>query len=67
MRLRRGVELADIVVPGLGRVDSGEVDVFFNPAGAVDPFMVHISRGTEVKTLDFNPYSGRVRVRDGYL
>ncbi|MFQ5464608.1 MAG: Tfp pilus assembly protein FimT/FimU [Thermodesulfobacteriota bacterium] len=67
LKLRRGVELADIVVPGPGKVTSGEVDVFFAPSGPVDPFVVHLSYGADVKTLDFNPYSGRVRVRDGYL
>ena len=67
LKLRGGVELADIVVPGPGKVTAGEVDVFFAPSGPVEPFVVHLSYGDHVKTLDFNPYSGRVRVRDGYL
>jgi len=66
IKLRSGVELVDIVVPGLGKVASGEVAVLFSPAGPRESFILHIGSGDSMKTLSFNPYSGRVKVEDGY-
>lgn len=67
LRLSNGVGFTDMVVPGLGKVSSGVVEVFFSPSGSVEPFTVHISAGKNVKTLSFNPYSGQIKVEDGYL
>ncbi len=62
-----GVDLKDVSLPGLGRVAGGEVAVIFSPLGAGEPFTVHLSGGGDDVTVDFNPYSGRVRVKEGYV
>lgn len=65
LTLSRGVELADITVPGLGTVDTGSVDFFFSPAGAAGPFALRMKMGEDMRTIRFNPYSGRVVVSEG--
>ena len=60
-------ELVDIVLPSFGRVDSGSVSVVFNPTFGAEPFKLHLGGGEETKTLTYNPYSGRVKVLDGYV
>ena len=68
-----GVELdkrtvvEDIDVAGLGLVDTGEVDLFFNPLYGAEPFSLHISQSDSVFTINYNPYSGRVKVIEGRI
>ncbi len=57
----------DIVVAGLGLVDDGEVDLFFNPVYGAEPFSLHISQSDSVFTINYNPYSGRVKVVEGRI
>ncbi|MBE9532467.1 MAG: hypothetical protein IME98_06640 [Proteobacteria bacterium] len=57
----------DIVVAGLGLVDEGEVDLFFNPLYGAEPFSLHISQSESVFTINYNPYSGRVKVVEGRI
>ncbi len=61
----RGVDIKYITVPGLGDVLRGEVAVTFTPIGAEKPFAVHLRSGDSELTVDFNPYSGNVRVLEG--
>lgn len=67
IRLRGGVKFVDIMVSGVGKVTSGEVAIFFSPAVSKEAFILHMGSGDDVKTLSFNPYSGRVKVEDGYI
>jgi prepilin-type N-terminal cleavage/methylation domain-containing protein len=68
-----GVELdkrtivEDIFVAGLGLVDEGEVDLFFNPLYGAEPFSLHIGQSGSVFTINYNPYSGRVKVVEGRI
>ncbi|MFQ5735876.1 MAG: prepilin-type N-terminal cleavage/methylation domain-containing protein [Thermodesulfobacteriota bacterium] len=67
LRLREGVLMEDIVVPELGKVNTGTVRVVFTPAGAPEPFTLHLISSKKRITLTFNPYSGEVRMEDGYV
>jgi prepilin-type N-terminal cleavage/methylation domain-containing protein len=67
IRLSRGVGFKDIVTPGLGAVDYGTIRVVFSPGGLSEPFTVHLGSSSEVKTITYNPFSGRVKVAEGYL
>lgn len=67
LRLREGVAMEDIELPGLGKVNSGTVSVIFAPAGGADSFTLHLRASQKKMSLLFNPYSGRVRVSEGYL
>lgn len=59
--------LDDIQVAGLGLVDEGTVDLFFNPVYGAEPFSLHISQSGSLMTIDYNPYSGRVRIVEGRI
>ncbi len=67
MTLSGGTELVDVIVSGIGRVSDGEVAVVFNPSYGAEPFVVHIARGEKTMTLDYNPFSGRVKVIEGHV
>ncbi len=64
--LGRTTELEDVVIAGLGKVASGEAAVIFNPSVGAEPFSLHLRRGERRLTLSYNPYSGRVRILEGY-
>lgn len=66
LKLRDGVDMEDIVVPELGKVNTGEVAVIFSPAGSVEPFTLHLKASEKSLTLYFNPYSGIVKITEGY-
>lgn len=64
--LSSGVVLRDLVVEGLGKIESGTVSVVFTPLGAFEEFSVHLEAGEDRFTVKFNPYSGRPDVVEGY-
>jgi general secretion pathway protein H len=61
-----GVRLRDVIVEGTGAMTRGTANCFFYPEGYVDATFVHLvdDSGT-VFTLNFNPLTGRVSIRDG--
>jgi len=68
--LARGVEITDLTTEALGRVERGTVGMVFAPGGATGgagPFSVHLASSGQTRTITYNPYSGRVKVREGYL
>lgn len=67
IKFREGVDLEDIVVPGLGRVKAGEVSVVIAPSGSGEPFTLHLKSGKEQMTILFNPYSGKALIEKGYI
>ncbi|MDO8426283.1 MAG: prepilin-type N-terminal cleavage/methylation domain-containing protein [Deltaproteobacteria bacterium] len=67
IRLRQGVELEDMVLPGLGKVSSGTVSVVIAPSGNGEPFTLHLKAEKGRITISFNPYSGKVIVKEGYV
>jgi prepilin-type N-terminal cleavage/methylation domain-containing protein len=64
--LPEGVAFQDVVLPALGTVTDGVVFAEFDPAGYVDPLVVHLQsrRGAET-TLAIEPLTGRARVAEG--
>lgn len=67
VQLKDGVEIKDIVLPALGKIEGGSASFVFPPGGAVDSFTLHLGSGEDVMTLYFNPVTGRVAVEEGYL
>lgn len=67
LKLASGTDIEDIVLAGTGRIDSGEVAVIFNPRAGAEPFFLHLSSDERVLTLNYNPFSGRVKVLEGYV
>lgn len=66
LALREGVEIEDIVTPGLGKTASGEVSMVFAPASG-EPFTLHLKAGESSMTVSYNPYTGKVRTEAGYV
>ncbi|MBZ0220484.1 MAG: hypothetical protein K8I01_08655 [Candidatus Methylomirabilis sp.] len=66
LKMSGGVMLRDIVVQGLGKIESGTVSVVFTPLGAAEEFSVHLEAGKDWFTVKFNPYSGKAEVVEGY-
>lgn len=67
LALRGGEEIEDIVLLGLGRINKGEVTVIFSPSGFSEPFNLHLKGAERFLTLIFNPYTGRVKIKEGYV
>lgn len=65
--LGRTTEIEDVVIAGLGKVSTGEAAVIFNPSAGADPFNLHLRQGDSMLTLSYNPYSGKVKIIQGYV
>ncbi len=65
--LKGGTDMRDVVVAGLGKVSEGEVAIVFNPNVGAEPFNLHLERKGRVLTLGYNPYSGKVKITEGYI
>ncbi len=65
--LKGGTDMQDVVVAGLGKISKGNVAVVFNPSVGAEPFNLHLERNGRVLTLSYNPYSGKVKVMEGYI
>ncbi len=61
------IEMVDLVLAGLGKVDHGDVAVVFNPGAGAEPFNLHMRKNGRTVTISYNPYSGKVTVADGYV
>jgi len=70
--LEGGVEIADVVTTGLGRVKRGVVEFRFPPGGGSEGLTIHLGPaggggdGEGARTIEYNPYSGRVHIAEGY-
>ena len=66
--LNERVVIDDIEVAGLGRIDEGgRLSLFFNPVYGAEPFKLHLSEGETLFTINYNPYSGRVKIIEGRM
>lgn len=54
--------LAAVELQSRGAVKEGELVVFFEPLGLREYLLVHLRHDDEVRTVAFNPVSGRVRI-----
>lgn len=66
LKMSGGAALRDIVVGGLGKMETGTVSVVFTPLGAAEEFSVHLGAGKDWFTVKFNPYSGKAVAVEGY-
>ncbi len=65
--LHRATEIEDVLIDGLGTVSSGSAAVIFNPSAGADPFSLHLQQGETRLTLSYNPYTGKVKIIQGYV
>ncbi len=65
--LKSGADIEDITLRSFGKVDEGKVAIIFNPTFGAEAFNLHLRGADKVITLNYNPYSGRVKVLDGYV
>ena len=66
--LNERVIIDDIEVAGLGRIEKGgHLSLFFNPVYGAEPFKVHIRESNTHFTINYNPYSGKVRIIEGRI
>lgn len=66
--LSERVVIDDIEVAGLGLIEKGEqLSLFFNPVYGAEPFKLHIRDSETSFTINYNPYSGRVRIIEGRM
>jgi len=61
------VKIEDVILPGLGKINSGEVAVVFLPYGFSEPFNLHLKGLGKFFTLSFNPYTEKVKIEEGYV
>lgn len=62
------VRFADVYVPTVGRVRTGEVYTHFYPHGDADPTIVHLrDHSARVLTIVIPPLTGEARIYDGYV
>ena len=66
LRLRRGIEIEDMHLPRVGKVNEGAVAVHFSPYGVSEPFTLHMKGYGSSTTLSYNPYTSKVTIADGY-
>ncbi|MBI5048568.1 MAG: type II secretion system protein [Deltaproteobacteria bacterium] len=67
LSLKKSVEMEDVVISSLGRINEGEAAVVFNPIVGAEPFVIHLKMGQRLLTIGYNPYSGKVKVLKGYV
>lgn len=68
VHLSPAVVFADVHVPGVGRVSTGQVYTHFYPQGYADPTVLHLrDQSARVVTLLIPPLTGEVRIYDGYV
>lgn len=62
-----GVSVADVVVPGAGKLSTGLVPTRFYPEGYADRSVIHlVDSGGHAYTLRIDPVRGRGEIFDGY-
>jgi prepilin-type N-terminal cleavage/methylation domain-containing protein len=61
------MKIEDIILPGIGKINNGEVAVIFLPYGFSEPFNLHLKGLGKFFTLSFNPYTEKVNIEEGYV
>jgi general secretion pathway protein H len=62
------VQVLDIVNLAGEKTEEGEVGTHFYPSGDAEPSVIHLSgSGTERMTLMIEPFTGRLKVLEGYV
>lgn len=66
LTLSEGLELADLRLPGGEKVKRGRAAVVFTPSGG-EPFTLHLKTSDGFLTMDYNPYTMSLDIKEGYL
>lgn len=64
---KHGIDMQDIVFSSSGKVEQGGAAVVFNPMSGAEPFNIHLKMEKRLLTISYNPYSGKVKILDGYI
>jgi prepilin-type N-terminal cleavage/methylation domain-containing protein len=63
-----GVRIADVVLPGVGKLTQGTVPAYFYPEGYADRAVIHlVDHRNNAYTLAIDPVRGRSDIADGYI
>ena len=65
--LKQGIVMQDIVLQQHGRIKQGDAAVIFSPGAGAEPFNLHLEKNGRILTISYNPFSGKVKVSDGYI
>ena len=66
-KMKKDIIFKDIIVPSLGEVSIGEVNLTFGPTGPEEPITVHLVKNKSEYTVMFNHISGRAKIHEGYV
>jgi len=58
--------LQDIIIPSIGKITEGEVEIRFGPLGPEEPVIVHIGGEEGGYTILLNNITGRTKIYEGY-
>ncbi len=64
--MKDGVVFKDIIIPSLGEVSIGEVEMKFGPVGPEEPITLHLAKDDLEYTVTFSHLSGRAKIHEGY-
>jgi type II secretion system protein H len=68
VQLPTSITFADIRVPSVGRVNSGQVFTHFYPQGYTDPTVIHLrDQQSRMMTVIVPPITGEATVYEGYV
>ena len=68
IQLPSGIELKDVTTARAGKREEGKAEIRFDPMGEVEFATIHLEdRNGDVLTLEVNPLTGRVAVKEGYV
>lgn len=66
-QMKENVMFADIMIPSLGEVKTGEVMLKFGPMGPEEPITLHLAKDDLEYTVKFNHINGRAKIYEGYV
>ncbi len=68
VKLPVNIEFTDVVTQGASKRSEGRAYAYFHPLGRVDFTTIHMEDEDDVAmTLEINPLTGRVQVKEGYV
>jgi general secretion pathway protein H len=68
VKLPASITFADVHVPGIGQVSTGQVYTHFFPQGYTDPTAIHLrDQHSRIVTILIPPLTGEARIYEGYV
>lgn len=66
-QLKDDVIFRKIVIPSLGEVTFGKIEMVFSPTGPEESVTLHLIKGAAKYTVMFNHLSGRAKILEGHV